>query len=315
VKARNGLSRVLTNLSLKFIQGEHDLTKWIKKILPKKFRDEEIEIPVVRLQGVIEAGGNSPFKNSLSLSSCADNLAKAFAHKQAPAIAIIVNSPGGSPVQSRLIFKRIRDLAEEKNKHVITFIEDAAASGGYMIACAGDEIIADPSSIVGSIGVVSSSFGFPELLKKIGVERRVYTAGKNKVSLDPFQPEKASDIEHLKSLQLEIHDVFINLVKERRGVKLKNDETIFTGMFWAGMRGKELGLVDALGDMRSVLVERYGVETKFKLITSGRGLLGGRKAGLGLSQSQDFGVQIAHAAAEGLLHTVETKTLWSRYGL
>jgi len=290
------------------------LTQWIKKILPKKFRKQEIEIPVVRLAGVIEAA-SSPFKNGLSLNSCASNLEKAFAHARAPAVAIIINSPGGSPVQSRLIFKRIRDLAEEKNKHVITFVEDAAASGGYMIACAGDEIIADPSSIVGSIGVVSSSFGFPELLKKIGVERRVYTAGKNKVSLDPFQPERENDIAHLKKLQLEIHEVFIDLVKERRGVKLKPDETIFTGMFWTGIGAKELGLVDALGDLRSVLMERYGAKTKFKLITSGRGLLGGRKPGQAVSWSQPLANQIAGAAADGLMQTIQDRALWSRYGL
>jgi len=291
------------------------LAKWIKKLLPKKFRTEEIEIPVVRLQGVIEAESGSPFKNGLSLSSCAENLDKAFAYKQAPAVAIIINSPGGSPVQSRLIFKRIRDLAEEKKKHVVIFVEDAAASGGYMIACAGDEIIADPSSIIGSIGVVSSSFGFPELLKKIGVERRVYTAGQNKVSLDPFQPEKEDDIAHLKSLQLEIHEVFINLVKERRGIKLKPDEMIFTGMFWTGIGAKELGLVDTLGDLRSVMIERYGKDTKFKLISSGRSLLSGRKGLRIFSPSEELGGEIADAAVQGLLHTVRERILWSRYGL
>jgi len=290
------------------------LTKWIKNILPKKFRKQELEIPVVRLQGVIEAA-SSPFKTGLSLSGCAGNLEKAFAYSKAPCVVIIVNSPGGSPVQSRLIFKRIRDLAAEKNKHVIVFVEDAAASGGYMIACAGDEIIADPSSIVGSIGVVSSSFGFPALLKKIGVERRVYTAGKNKVSLDPFQPEREEDIAHLKKLQLEIHETFIALVKERRGVKLTQDETIFTGMFWTGLGAKELGLVDALGDMRSVLVERYGAKTKFKLITSGRGLLGGRKAVQGIYESDSLAGQIGAQAVEGALQSIQNRTLWSRYGL
>jgi len=291
------------------------LVKWIKKILPRKFRRKEIEIPVVRLQGVIEADSGSPFKSSLSLGSCAENLDKAFAFKDSPAVAIIINSPGGSPVQSRLIFRRIRDLATEKGKHVIAFVEDAAASGGYMIACAGDEIIADPSSIVGSIGVVSSSFGFPELLKKIGVERRVYTAGKNKVALDPFQPEKESDIAHLKNLQLEIHEVFINLVKERRGVKLKQDETIFTGMFWTGVSAKELGLVDAIGDLRSVLVERYGQQVKFKLIASSRGILSRGKGAQGLSKATSIGHQIAEGAVDGLAHAINERSLWGRYGL
>ncbi|WP_208438983.1 S49 family peptidase, partial [Bartonella grahamii] len=136
----------------------------------------------------------------------------------------------------------------------------------YMIACAGDEIFADPSSIIGSIGVVSTSFGFPELLKKIGVERRVYTAGKNKVTLDPFQPEKKADIEHLKSLQLEVHQTFIDLVKERRAAKLSNDPNIFTGMFWSGKKSVELGLIDGLNDVRSIIKERFGNDTKLRLI-------------------------------------------------
>ncbi len=161
---------------------------FIKSFIPRRFSSDKLEIPVVRLQGAI-MDSSASISRTLSLSRCANLLEKAFAHKKSPVVALIINSPGGSPVQSRFIFKRIRDLAEEKNKKVLVFIEDIAASGGYMIACAGDEIFADPSSIVGSIGVVSASFGFPELLKKIGIERRVYTAGKNKVTLDPFQPE------------------------------------------------------------------------------------------------------------------------------
>ena len=199
--------------------------------------------------------------------STAGLIEKAFAYDDAPAVAISINSPGGSPVQSRLIYKRIRDLAAEKNKTVLVFVEDVAASGGYMIAVAGDEIIADPSSIVGSIGVVSASFGFPELIKKIGVERRVHTAGRNKAVLDPFLPEKPEDVERLKALQLEVHETFIDIVKERRGAKLKDDPDLFTGLFWTAKRGVELGLVDALGDMRSVLKERFGPKTKLQLIT------------------------------------------------
>lgn len=280
---------------------------FIKRLIPRRFRKETIKIPVVRLQGMIMAS-TSPLKQNLSLASCAGLLEKAFAMKDAPAVALIINSPGGSPVQSRLIFRRIRDLAAEKNKPVFVFIEDVAASGGYMIACAGDEIYADPSSVVGSIGVVSSSFGFPELMKKIGVERRVYTAGKNKVSLDPFSPEKKTDIDHLKSLQLEIHETFINLVKERRGAKLKDDGDLFTGMFWTGLKGKELGLVDDLGDMRSVLRARYGDKVELKLVSSFRGLFGG-KAANGISA--DF----IHAALDGARQNIEERTLWSRFGL
>lgn len=195
---------------------------FLKRLVPKRFRKQELVIPVVRMHGAIMAGG-SQFRPALNIAGYGPLLDKAFGMKDAPVVAITLNSPGGSPVQSRMIYSRIRQLAEEKNKKVIIFVEDVAASGGYMIALAGDEIIADPTSIVGSIGVVSGGFGFPEMLKKIGVERRVYTAGQNKAILDPFQPEKEGDIEYLKSLQLEIHNVFIDMVKMRRGSKLKDD--------------------------------------------------------------------------------------------
>jgi len=291
------------------------LANWIKKIVPKRFRGETIGIPVVRLQGVIAASSSSPaFKAELSLAACADVLDKAFADKKAPAVAIIVNSPGGSPVQSRLIFKRIRDLAEETSKHVVVFVEDVAASGGYMIACAGDEIIADPSSVLGSIGVVSASFGFPELLKKIGVERRVYTAGKNKASLDPFQPERPGDIDHLKSLQLEIHDVFIQLVKQRRGDKLKDDDDLFTGMFWTGIKAKELGLIDDLGDLRSLMRARYGEKVKLNLISPSHGLLGRKKPG-GVFGGQPFDVNFGHSLIEAAINKIEERLQRARFGL
>ncbi|MDA4844869.1 S49 family peptidase [Hoeflea poritis] len=282
-----------------------------RSLLPRRFRRSDITIPVVRLQGAIMAGG-SQFRPALNMATAAPLLEKAFADKRAPAVAIIVNSPGGSPVQSRLIFRRIRDLAEEKEKKVYVFVEDLAASGGYMIAIAGDEIIADPSSIVGSIGVVSASFGFDEMIKKIGVDRRVYTAGKNKVTLDPFQPEKKADVDHLKRLQLEVHDVFINLVKERRGTKLADDDDLFSGLFWSGLKGKELGLVDSLGDLRSVLKERYGEKTQLRLITMPRGLFGRRMAGAGLG---DMSTRIAGTAAAGLMEAVQERALWGRYGL
>jgi signal peptide peptidase SppA len=255
--------------------------------------------------------GGSQFRPALSLATTAGLIEKAFAF-DAPAVAISINSPGGSPVQSRLIFKRIRDLAREKNRKVLVFVEDVAASGGYMIALAGDEIIADPSSIVGSIGVVSSSFGFPELLKKIGVERRVHTAGKNKAVLDPFQPEKKVDVERLKSLQLEIHETFIDMVRQRRGAKLSDDPDLFTGLFWTGKKGLELGLVDSLGDMREVLKQRYGSKTRLKLISAPRGLL---------SRVGSFGTRgrnipdMAAAATTGLIDAAQERALWSRFGL
>lgn len=277
------------------------------RIIPRRFKSTTVEIPVIRLSGAIMTGG-SPLRQNLSLESVANQLEKAFGDKHSPAVAISINSPGGSPVQSRLIYKRIRDLAEEKNKKVHVFVEDVAASGGYMIAIAGDEIIADPSSILGSIGVVSASFGFTELIKKIGVERRVHTAGKNKATMDPFQPEKAADIEHIKALQLEIHETFINMVKARRGAKLAENDELFTGQFWTGIAALQLGLIDGLGDMREHLRKIYGEKTKLNLIQSSRGLLG-RKSTSGVMYGQMLG-----AAGESLLASVEEKALWSRYG-
>lgn len=288
------------------------MKRLFRRLLPKWLRSDAVTIPVVRLHGTIASGGGA-LRQSLSLASSAGILEKAFA-MEAPAVAISINSPGGSPVQSRLIFKRIRDLANEKNRTVLVFVEDVAASGGYMIAVAGDEIYADPSSIVGSIGVISSSFGFTELIDKIGVERRVHTAGNNKSILDPFKPEKPEDVERLKALQLEIHDVFIDLVKSRRAAKLADDPDLFTGLFWTGKRSVELGLVDGLGDMRTVLKDRFGAKTRLRLVSAPRGLFG-RKFNLfgvrGEAEAGDF----AGAAASGLMNAIENRALWGRFGL
>ncbi|WEZ84217.1 S49 family peptidase [Rhizobium sp. 32-5/1] len=288
------------------------MTGFLKKWMPKRFRKDGVTIPVVRLHGAIMAGG-SQFRPALNLASASTVLEKAFSMKDAPAVAISINSPGGSPVQSRLIYQRIRDLAAEKNKRVIVFVEDVAASGGYMIALAGDEIIADPTSIVGSIGVVSGGFGFPELLKKIGVERRVYTAGQNKVMLDPFQPEKEKDIEFLKGLQLEIHEIFIGMVKARRGHLLADNLEIFSGLFWTGNRAKDLGLIDGLGDMRGELKKRFGDKTTLQLISGARGLFGRRQPGATISG--DMAERITASAISGLADVAEEKALWGRFGL
>lgn len=281
--------------------------------MPKRFRKEGVTIPVVRMHGAIMAGGGQ-FRPALNLATVAPVLEKAFAIKGAPAVAIAINSPGGSPVQSRLIFQRIRDLAAEKNKRVLVFVEDVAASGGYMIALAGDEIFADPTSIVGSIGVVSGGFGFPELLKKIGVERRVYTAGENKVILDPFKPERESDIEYLKSLQLEIHDVFIGMVKERRGTRLANDPDIYSGLFWTGQRGLALGLIDGLADMRGEIQRRYGHNANLQLVSAARGLLGRKVPGVAAGLIAGATDNIGAASVSALAELAEEKALWSRYG-
>jgi len=284
--------------------------RFFNRLLPKSMRSEAVTIPVVRLHGTIMAGGGQ-LRPSLSLASTAGVIEKAFGYSDAPAVAVSINSPGGSPVQSRLIYKRIRDLAAEKNKKVLVFVEDVAASGGYMIAVAGDEIIADPSSIVGSIGVVSSSFGFPELLKKIGVERRVHTAGKNKAVLDPFKPEKKEDIDRLKALQMEVHETFIDLVKERRGARLKDDPDLFTGLFWTGKKGVELGLVDALGDLRQVLRDRYGPKTRLSLVSPPRGFFARRLGFMGSRSVSDLAME----AAGGLFDAAEERALWGRFGL
>ena len=286
---------------------------FLKTLEPKRFRKEGVAIPVVRLHGAIMAGG-SQFRPALNLATASAALEKAFSYKDAPAVAISINSPGGSPVQSRLIFQRIRDLAEEKRKRVFVFVEDVAASGGYMIALAGDEIFADPTSIVGSIGVVSGGFGFPEMLKKIGVERRVYTAGTNKAILDPFQPEKEHEIDYLKSLQLEIHQVFIDMVKTRRAGKLADNQDLFSGLFWTGVRGVSLGLIDGLGDMRSELKRRYGEKTRLELVSAPKGLFGRKAPGVeGLSG--DVAGRIGSAGVAAVADLAEEKALWGRFGL
>lgn len=259
-------------------------------------------IPVVRLHGVIAADSRP---GRLNIAGVAPLLKRAFAYEAAPIVAIIVNSPGGSPVQSRLIAKRIRDLAVENDKKVVVFVEDAAASGGYFIATAGDEIISDPSSIVGSIGVIFSSFGFVEAISKLGIERRVHTAGKNKSTLDPFLPEKPVDVQRIKTMELDVHQVFIDWVKSRRGSKLTgSDDELFTGEYWSGVRGLGLGLVDALGDLHQTLRDRYGEDVMLKVIEPKRGLFTLPRLGFsGTSVSGD------------LMALVEDRALWSRFGL
>src|SRR5499433_3211262 len=244
------------------------------ELLPARFRRGAAVVPVVRLSGVI--GAVTPLRPGMTLAGVAKMLERAFSMKNAKAVALLINSPGGSPVQSRQIYLRIRQLAAEKNLPVLVFVEDVAASGGYMIACAGDEIFCDPSSILGSIGVVGGSFGFQELIKKIGVERRLYTAGEHKAMLDPFLPEDREDVARLKTIQREIHAIFIALVKQSRGVRLKGaDDVLFTGEYWAGETSVSLGLADGIGDLRSTLRARYGEKVLTPLIAPATGLLSG----------------------------------------
>ena len=280
----------------------------LRPLVPRRFRGGLPVVPVVRLTGVI--GFSTPLQPGLTMAGIARTLDRAFATRNAAAIALAINSPGGSPVQSHLIFRRIRELAQEKKCRVIAFVEDAAASGGYMIACAADEIIADPNSIVGSIGVVGGSFGFDKLIARIGIERRLYTSGEHKAMLDPFLPENAGDVERLKKLQREIHDDFIALVKSRRGGKLAGPENdLFTGEYWTGRRALEFGLVDAIGDLRTTLRERFGDKVDLPLISAERRLFGRRVAGV------NGGAFIPAGLAEGVISALEARALWARYGL
>ena len=269
-------------------------------------------VPVVRLDGVLSTGRVPLRGGGLSLQRVAPLLKKAFTMPGARAVALVINSPGGSPVQSSLIGKRIRQLAREKNLPVIAFVEDVAASGGYWLAAAADEIVVDASSIVGSIGVISGGFGFTEAIKKLGVERRVHATGDKKGMLDPFRPEKPEEVEHLKSLQLEIHRRFIAWVKERRGLKLKGpDGELFSGAFWTGETAVRLGLADALGDLRGVSRERFGAKVRLVPIEGRKPLLGGL---LGRRARQQDGDGFAEIGA-GLLAAVEERFLWNRFGL
>src|SRR6195952_1493141 len=242
--------------------------------LPARLRRGTPVVPVVRLSGVI--GAVTPLRPGMTLAGVAKMLERAFAMKNARAVAVVINSPGGSPVQSRQIYLRIRQLAAEKSLPVLVFVEDVAASGGYMIACAGDEIFCDPSSILGSIGVVGGSFGFQDMIKRIGVERRLYTAGEHKAMLDPFLPEDPDDVSRIKALQREIHAIFIALVKRSRGARLKGaEDVLFSGEYWAGETSVSLGLADAIGDIRSTLRARYGDKVQTPVIAAPTGMLSG----------------------------------------
>jgi len=284
----------------------------LRPLVPRRWRADVALVPVVRLSGII--GLSTPLKPGMTLSGVARALDRAFSMRNAKAVALAINSPGGSAVQSHLIFQRIRQLAKEKNIPVIAFVEDAGASGGYMIACAADEIIADASSIVGSIGVMGGSFGFDKLLARVGIERRLYTAGEHKAMLDPVLPENPEDVERLKTIQNEIHASFIALVKERRGAKLAGPEkTLFSGEFWSGTHAVELGLVDAVGDLRAFLRERFGEEVITPLVPGERSFLGRRLAGIGLG-----GVDVLASRpglAEEIISALEARAIWARYGL
>ena len=260
-------------------------------------------VPHVRLTGVIGSAGR--FRQGMDLAGQKDILKKAFSFKKITHVAISINSPGGSPVQSHLIYSYIRELADKKKIKVLIFAEDVAASGGYLISCAGDEIYANSSSIIGSIGVISASFGFKDLIQKIGVERRVYTAGKNKSTLDPFVEEKEEDVKRLKSIQPELHDDFIKVVETSRGSKLKDPEknNIFTGEFWTGKTALTLGLIDGIGNADQVLKEKFGDKVVIKKFEKQKGFIAKKLS----SSIQD--------PVDSLVNILEEKSMWQKFGL
>jgi signal peptide peptidase SppA len=262
------------------------------------FSDSRPVVPVLRLEGMI-AARQTP-RHGLNLAALEPALEKVFAIKRSPAVALSINSPGGSAVQSHLIVRRIRQLAAEKKRKVFAFVEDVGASGGYMLACAGDEIFVDPSSIVGSIGVIGGGFGFPELLAKIGVERRMYTAGAAKGRLDPFRPESPEDVQRLDEILREVHDVFIGFVRERRAGKLRDNPMLFEGEIFTGREAVENGLADGFGDLHSVIKARYGEKVRLKRFPLAR---------------RPLALRLLGGAGEAAVAALEERMAFARYGL
>lgn len=301
---------------------KENMRKLISLLLPPPLRrflpgwTPPANVAVIRLTGVI--GAVSPLRGGIDLASVAGAIEAAFSMRDVKAVALSINSPGGSPVQSSLIYKRIRALATEKNLPVYAFAEDVAASGGYMLACAADEIYADESSIIGSIGVVSAGFGFTGLIDKLGVERRVHTSGESKAMLDPFKPENPDDVARLEALQRDVHENFKGLVRRARGARLvEPSEGLFTGEFWAASGALERGLIDGVGDLRSVMREKFGAEVKLR-VTGRKKPFWRRGIGLSASFHPSAGSQsadIGEGLARGLLGAVEIRSLWSRFGL
>lgn len=271
-------------------------------------------VPVLRLSGAI--GMAAPLRPGLSIATLAGPIEKAFSMSKAKSVAVVINSPGGSPVQSSLLFRRLRQLADENDKKIYVFCEDVAASGGYYLAVAGDEIYADASSIVGSIGVISASFGLDRAIEKLGISRRVYTAGTNKGALDPFQPEKAEDIERLRAVQRNVHDVFIGVVKDRRVGRLKGpDSELFSGAFWSATDALDLGLIDGISDVRTKMREVHGKNVKLRAVPMQRGWLASRLRRLPSIFGGAGGMSEGLAFADDLVSAIEIRALWSRFGM
>ena len=254
----------------------------------------------ISLSGIISP--NMGRRKGLNLYELDKVIEQAFSVKNLKAVALQINSPGGSPVQSEMISRRIRELSEKKNVPVLAFVEDVAASGGYWLACAADEIFASKASIIGSIGVVSSGFGFNKAIEKIGIDRRLYTSGENKAILDPFLPENKDDVKRLKAIQKELHNQFISFVKSRRGSKITNkDKDLFTGAFWSGEKSLDLGLIDAFGEMKFILKERFGEDIKIREFAPKKKFFG-------------FG-SLLSGALDVLIYKVEERISFKRFGL
>lgn len=274
-----------------------------------RFSNPPPVVAVVRLTGPI--GGVGAFRAGMSLARIGPILDRAFNLPRVQAVALVINSPGGSAVQSALIGKRIRDLAGEKGIPVVAFVEDVAASGGYWLACAADEIYANASSIVGSIGVVYAGFGAAELMRRLGVRRRLYTAGDRKAMLDPFGPENEEDVERLKAMQRDIHDQFQSWVRARRGDRLRGlDSELFSGEFWIGLRARELGLIDGLDDLRGAMRRRFGDHVRLRVV--GQQISRWRRW---LAPGAAEGFAAPGQWAEDVIGAIESRALWSRFGL
>lgn len=267
-------------------------------------------VTVIELSGVIGVSG--PGRKGLSFQKLEKAIESAFKPADLDAVALAINSPGGSPVQSRLIFSAIRRLAKEKDIPVLSFIEDVGASGGYILAIAGDEIYADDSSVVGSIGVISGGFGFQEAISRLGIERRVYTAGENKAMLDPFKPEDAEDVARLREILDDLHAQFIDLVKSRRPDKITDDPEIFSGAVWTGPKAREKGLIDGTAQLDDFLRARYGKDVKIKRVSPESGSLLKRLLSSGDAMATE---KPALFDAEALLDAAERRALWARFGL
>ena len=280
----------------------------------KLARRDHPRVSVIRLSGVI-SGAASPGRGGINLAALAGPIEAAFRVRDVKAVALAINSPGGSPVQSALIHQRIRALADEKNVPVYAFAEDVAASGGYWLAVAADQVYADRNSIIGSIGVISAGFGFTGLIEKLGIERRLYAQGDNKSMLDPFQPEKPEDVERLHAIQKEMHESFKALVKARRGERLpkRKDKQLFNGDIWTGNKALDLGLIDGVGDLRGVMREKFGDKVKFKVFGPRQNWLQRR---FGLSRPAEGWPAAAPSDwADNLIDAVIARAHWARFGL